>query len=241
MAWLIELVPELARPGEVPPTPALDPDRARDALQRAVVHVLASAAAERPLLVVLDDLHDADAASLALAILVCRSLPDSPLLILTTQRPVGSGGEPVVLDLLGQLNRQGILVPVGALDQAAVAAQAAALVGTRLDPREAAWLHRASGGNPFFVDQLVRWSGMRPGTGAPGELHDLPLVITVVCKKRKDTDEIVNEIKGYSKKESPAAIPPPTAGGTARFHARSRDAVAGKCRNPLAYPARFGA
>jgi tetratricopeptide (TPR) repeat protein len=183
MAWLIELVPELARPGEVPPTPALDPDRARDALQRAVVHVLASAAAERPLLVVLDDLHDADAASLALAILVCRSLPDSPLLILTTQRPVGSGGQPVVLDLLGQLNRQGTLVPVGALDQAAVAAQAAALVGTRLDPREAAWLHRASGGNPFFVDQLVRWSGMRPRTGAPGELPMSAAVRRLVAER----------------------------------------------------------
>jgi hypothetical protein len=183
MAWLIELVPELARPGQVPPTPALDPDRARDALQRAVVQVLASAAAERPLLVVLDDLHDADGASLALAILVCRSLPDSPLLLLTTQRPVGPGGEPVLVDLLGRLNRQGTLVPVGALDRAAVAAQAAALVGARLDPREAAWLHRASGGNPFFVDQLVRWSGMHPGTGAPGELPVSAAVRRLVAER----------------------------------------------------------
>jgi hypothetical protein len=34
------------------------------------------------------------------------------------------------------------------------------------------------------------------------ELHNLPLVIHVKCKKRADTGEIVNEIKGYSKKES---------------------------------------
>jgi hypothetical protein len=43
------------------------------------------------------------------------------------------------------------------------------------------------------------------------ELHDLPLVIHVKCKKRADTDEITNEIKGYSKKETPqptaAAVP----------------------------------
>jgi len=39
------------------------------------------------------------------------------------------------------------------------------------------------------------------------ELHDLPLVITVRCKKRKDTDEIVNEIRGYAKKEQPPAQP----------------------------------
>lgn len=29
-------------------------------------------------------------------------------------------------------------------------------------------------------------------------LHSLPLVIRVVCKKRDDTGDIVNEIKGYS-------------------------------------------
>jgi len=33
------------------------------------------------------------------------------------------------------------------------------------------------------------------------ELHDLPLVILVKCKKRPDTDELQNEIKGYEQKE----------------------------------------
>lgn len=36
------------------------------------------------------------------------------------------------------------------------------------------------------------------------ELHNLPLMIHVRCKKRSDTGEITNEIKGYSKKESPS-------------------------------------
>ena len=34
------------------------------------------------------------------------------------------------------------------------------------------------------------------------ELHNLPLVIHVRCKRRDDTGEITNEIKGYLKKES---------------------------------------
>jgi hypothetical protein len=50
---------------------------------------------------------------------------------------------------------------------------------------------------------------MEPNDSA--ELHNLPLVITVRCKKRKDTDEIVNEIRGYAKKEQPA---PPTQTGS---------------------------
>ena len=33
------------------------------------------------------------------------------------------------------------------------------------------------------------------------ELHDLPLVVTVVQKRRDDTGEVVNEIRGYMKKE----------------------------------------
>jgi len=37
------------------------------------------------------------------------------------------------------------------------------------------------------------------------DLHNLPLVIHVRCKKRPDTGEITNEIKGYAKKEQPAA------------------------------------
>jgi hypothetical protein len=36
------------------------------------------------------------------------------------------------------------------------------------------------------------------------ELHNLPLVITVKCRKREDSGEIANEIKGYSKKDQPA-------------------------------------
>lgn len=33
------------------------------------------------------------------------------------------------------------------------------------------------------------------------ELHNLPLVISVKCKKRDDTGEVTNEIKGYAKRE----------------------------------------
>ena len=41
------------------------------------------------------------------------------------------------------------------------------------------------------------------------ELHNLPLVIHVRCKKRTDTGEISNEIRGYSKKEQPAVSAAP--------------------------------
>jgi hypothetical protein len=47
------------------------------------------------------------------------------------------------------------------------------------------------------------------------DLHDLPLVITVKCKKRDDTGDLTNEITGYTKKEAPPlANTQPPAGGT---------------------------
>ena len=39
------------------------------------------------------------------------------------------------------------------------------------------------------------------------ELHNLPLLIAVKVKKRDDTGDLTNEIKGYSSKESAAGQP----------------------------------
>ncbi|MEX0716607.1 MAG: DUF669 domain-containing protein [Planctomycetaceae bacterium] len=39
------------------------------------------------------------------------------------------------------------------------------------------------------------------------ELHNLPLVITVRCKKRPDTGDISNEIKGYERKGAATGQP----------------------------------
>ena len=47
------------------------------------------------------------------------------------------------------------------------------------------------------------------------ELHHLPVVIHVKCKKREDTGELANEVRGYSKKEGPA---PPAASAAAQAH-----------------------
>ena len=39
------------------------------------------------------------------------------------------------------------------------------------------------------------------------ELHNLPLIVNVRCKKREDNGDLVNEVKGYSKKESAGGAP----------------------------------
>jgi len=39
------------------------------------------------------------------------------------------------------------------------------------------------------------------------DLHNLPLIITVKCKRRDDTGDITNEIKGYVKREAATGQP----------------------------------
>ena len=39
------------------------------------------------------------------------------------------------------------------------------------------------------------------------ELHNIPLLITVKCKKRQDTGELSNEVKGYESKASVTGQP----------------------------------
>lgn len=46
------------------------------------------------------------------------------------------------------------------------------------------------------------------------ELHNLPLQITVRCKRREDTGDIVNEIRGYAKKEAATGQPQQEATNT---------------------------
>ena len=46
------------------------------------------------------------------------------------------------------------------------------------------------------------------------ELHNLPLTISVACKKRDDNGDITNDIKGYEAKQQPAITTSATNGDT---------------------------
>ncbi len=52
------------------------------------------------------------------------------------------------------------------------------------------------------------------------ELHDLPMLVKVACKKRDDTDELTNVVKGYKKRDATNTVPvaspsqAPAASGT---------------------------
>ena len=111
VANIAEVVPELH--GLVPdlePPPVLDsPDHARFRLFDSMARFLSSAAERRPLLVILDDLHWADDASLGLLKFVTREIGGSPLMIVGTYLDADLLPQHPLSQTLGALSHQPLI------------------------------------------------------------------------------------------------------------------------------------
>ncbi|MER7503385.1 BTAD domain-containing putative transcriptional regulator [Nonomuraea pusilla] len=142
--------------------PAGSSEAARLRRNQAIAQWLATAARTRPLLIILDDLHWADAASLELlrdvVVLTEGAARSTPLTLVVAFRDAASAGAPgdSVEELLGRITRYELLrirlTGVGADAVRAIAAQ----LGADLDERTAVRLTARTGGNPFFVRESVR-------------------------------------------------------------------------------------
>ncbi|WP_169984413.1 BTAD domain-containing putative transcriptional regulator [Microbispora sp. H10836] len=157
---------DTARPGDRP----AEAGEARFRLHQATAAYLGTAAADRPLLVVIDDLQWADTASLGL-------LSDLPMLLrgkVAIVVTVRSGeGPAAVHDALGLLGRHDALrLPLAGLDPAAVAEMS----GLR-DAAAVAALAERTRGNPLFIRETLRLAedqGIeRALTGVPEGLADV--------------------------------------------------------------------
>ena len=119
---------------------------------------------DQPLALVLDDLHWADRSSLELFAFLMRRPPPGRVLLVGSYRPLQVDAELAADVARATYDGRARCVEIQPLDSA----EAARLVGTD-DIREAEELHRATGGNPFFLLALAH-SGTSPraaGAGLP--------------------------------------------------------------------------
>ena len=126
----------------------------------AVDTIIAAADAGR-LLVVLEDLHWADEASLFLLRELAAELPESRLLVLATARD--GAGDPwrAALGDLARLAARRML-RLAALNEAALAAIMKA-AGVTMTPALSRMVYARSGGNPLYVTTLARLLAREPG------------------------------------------------------------------------------
>ena len=116
---------------------------------RALLQLLA---AGRPLVVTLDDLHWADPGSIDLLAALLRRPPAAPVLLALAMRP-----RQVPERLNAALARRRTAEDFMSIELHRLCeADAARLLGGRIDQEEARTLYAQSGGNPFYLEQLAR-------------------------------------------------------------------------------------
>lgn len=119
---------------------------------RAVRELLELAAATTPLVLVLDDLHWADPGSVELLAALLRRPPAAPVLLALGLRPHQAPDR--LSAAVARAQRDGTLT---VLEPAPLSrAEAHRLLGPGVDIEAATELHRRSGGNPFYLEQLSR-------------------------------------------------------------------------------------
>ena len=134
--------------------PAADP---RFQLFDAVASGLAAASRSRPLMLVLDDLHWADEASVRMLQFLARDTRERQLAIIGTFRDTDlDPAHPLAVALAG-LVRTGLHLTLGGLGPRDVATLVNSGAPDGADRSSAvARLHRQSGGNPFFLRELLQ-------------------------------------------------------------------------------------
>jgi DNA-binding CsgD family transcriptional regulator len=191
-ADIAQLVPAVrALLPDLPAPPPVEPEAARFRLFDSLVSFLRAAAGRRPLLLVLDDLHWADAPSLAMLRFLGREPEGAGLLVVGIYRHTEvDRGHPLLGTLAdltrGQHHRRLLL---GGLDQQQVASFVALVAGMDPSPGLAAAVHRQTDGNPFFVTEVVRLLASQgrldhAETTAPGLAVRLPEGVRAVVAER---------------------------------------------------------
>jgi hypothetical protein len=131
--------------------------RDRFAAFHASVEAARAASTDRAVMLVVDDIHWADPASLDILHLLSRDpVPSGLSLVVTHREP--EAVDAVVAEQLAAIEREAFVTRLSGLPLGAVG-ELIGLLGGVTDPAFVGELHRRTGGNPFFVSELVRaWS-----------------------------------------------------------------------------------
>ena len=175
MSELRRLLPEMQLGPDTMDVSQPDEQR-RDRFFRTIHLLLEDAAAQRPVVLVLEDLHDADPATRDLLAYLATTLRAGICLLFTFREEEVDSTHPL-RPLLADLERQRQLATLRLvpLDGAGVARMTAALLPGRATPELARAVHERSEGVPFYVEELLKTAVDDPA--ASGEHLALPRTV----------------------------------------------------------------
>jgi tetratricopeptide (TPR) repeat protein len=133
-----------------------DPEQARFLLFESVATVLRNVARIAPLLILIDDLHDADHPSLLMQRFIASQTKDARILMVGTYRDTEVRQSAELSKLIGDLTREGHLLPIPGLSEGEIGEFIESNSGEKADNKLVTDLYQATDGNPLFVDGVVR-------------------------------------------------------------------------------------
>lgn len=148
-------------------------------LHEAIALLLEAAAAERPLVLVIEDLHWVDPASLGVLRFLTRALTDARVLLVMTYRTEDIGRGHIARPFLAELNRDrdAARIEVPRLGRDATRRLMQELLGGAPDETAVEALLERSDGVPFYIEELVDLAGCRDDAPPlPDGLRELLLV-----------------------------------------------------------------
>lgn len=155
-SYVVQLVPELAqRVGAPEPSTSPDAQHARFTIFDGIATFLRGVACRQPIAIVLDDLHAADVPSLLLAVFLARHLTGTRVLLIGIYRDVDPKPSAEVERLLGELGREAVVLSLSGLTVPDVVGFLTDGLGSRPVSSVAAAILETTGGNPFFLTEVV--------------------------------------------------------------------------------------
>ncbi|MFF9264700.1 helix-turn-helix transcriptional regulator [Streptomyces longwoodensis] len=170
---LARLLPEFAEPGA-----GRHDEEGTARLFELTVRLLERVAAERTVVVALEDLHWADASTRHLLSYVVRTLRTGRLVVLGTYRSDDIHRRHPLRPLLAELDRLRTVhrIDLGRFTRAEVERQIAGILAADPDPAQVDAIFERSDGNAFFVEELAVAARQGCRTGLTDSLRDLLLV-----------------------------------------------------------------
>jgi predicted ATPase len=153
-----KLLPDLRLRFDLPAALQLSPEEERFRLLNSVRDCLGRLGERRALLLVLEDLHWADASSLFLLQHLARLVAETPLLVLATYRDTELDVGRPLAKMLEELlrSRTALRISLSRLPGHEVAALLQALSGYEPPAGLVDVLYKETEGNPFFVEEVYR-------------------------------------------------------------------------------------
>ena len=198
---------------ETPGPASLAPEEERFRLYDAVTQFLTTAARQAPIVLVLDDIHWADRASLRLLRHVSRFVDRAPILVIAVYRDGQADQTPALAETLPEIRREqsALVVRLRGLTRVEVAEYLGRSIRQGIAPELADAIFDETVGNPFFIGELIQhlveegklverdglWTVPDDGTG----VNDLGVpdgVRQVVARRLANLSSAANQILSHA-------------------------------------------